>query len=121
MKHGDLMSVLGLADPPWRVGRKFGRTLYIGDTYVGMMETPALASDVANAMNVRDAAPKSEAPIPMIISCPACGARHIDEGEFATKAHHTHACQTCGVCWRPAIVATCGVRFLPGFKNEEQK
>lgn len=61
------------------------------------------------------------APIPMLIWCPdpRCGDRHIDVGEFATKPHHTHACQGCGMVWRPAIVPTVGVRFLPGFKNED--
>jgi hypothetical protein len=57
-------------------------------------------------------------PIEMILTCPSCGRRHIDEGVFAKKPHHTHACQHCGMCWRPAIVSTVGVRFLPGFKNE---
>ena len=59
-------------------------------------------------------------PIPMLLWCPApgCGQRHIDEGEFATKLHHTHACQHCGMVWRPAIVPTVGVQFLPGFKND---
>lgn len=57
-------------------------------------------------------------PVPMRIPCPECGKLHIDEGEFATKPHHTHACQHCGLVWRPAIVPTVGVRFLPGFKNE---
>jgi predicted RNA-binding Zn-ribbon protein involved in translation (DUF1610 family) len=57
------------------------------------------------------------APIPMLLWCPECGERHIDEGEFATKKHHTHACQHCGHVWRPAIVATSGVQFLPGFKS----
>jgi hypothetical protein len=56
-------------------------------------------------------------PIPMRLTCPACNALHIDEGEFATKPHHTHACQSCGNVWRPAIVHTVGVRFLPGFKS----
>jgi rubredoxin len=56
-------------------------------------------------------------PIPMRIPCPECGELHIDEGEFATKPHHTHSCQHCGLTWRPAVVATVGVRFLPGFKN----
>jgi hypothetical protein len=56
-------------------------------------------------------------PIAMILTCPSCKTRHIDEGEFATKHHHTHACQACGMVWRPAIVATVGVQFLPGFKN----
>lgn len=57
------------------------------------------------------------APIPMRLPCPSCHALHIDEGEFATKAHHTHACQECGQVWRPATVPTIGVQFLPGFKN----
>jgi len=57
-------------------------------------------------------------PIPMRLVCPTCGALHVDEGEFATKPHHTHSCQTCGMTWRPAVVPTVGVRFLPGFKND---
>jgi len=60
----------------------------------------------------------SLAPIQMRLTCPVCSALHIDVGEFATKPHHTHACQECGHVWRPAVVATVGVRFLPGFKNE---
>ncbi len=56
-------------------------------------------------------------PIPMILHCPECGARHIDDGAFATKPHHTHSCQECGLTWRPAVVPTVGVQFLPGFKN----
>lgn len=68
------------------------------------------------------------APIPMRLHCPAavpdgrggfkmCGALHVDKGEFATKPHHTHSCQECGMTWRPAVVATVGVQFLPGFKD----
>lgn len=56
-------------------------------------------------------------PIPMRLTCPDCRALHIDEGEFATKPHHTHSCQECGLTWRPAVVHTVGVRFLPGFKT----
>ena len=58
------------------------------------------------------------APVPMFLFC-VCGTRHIDRGEFATKPHHTHACQHCGMVWRPAIVATVGVQFLPGFKDDD--
>lgn len=61
-----------------------------------------------------------QAPIPIRLQCPECGTLHIDEGEFATKPHHTHACQHCGNVWRPAVVHTLGVRFLPGFKNGGQ-
>lgn len=63
----------------------------------------------------RDSVP--ELGIPMRLNCPECRELHIDEGEFATKPHHTHACQACGHVWRPAIVPTTGVRFLPGFKT----
>lgn len=55
--------------------------------------------------------------IPMILHCPLCSERHIDEGEFADAPHHTHACQGCGFVWRPAKVNTHGVRFLPGYRN----
>lgn len=60
--------------------------------------------------------------IPMILICPnpRCLERHIDDGVWATKEHHTHACQHCGFVWRPAVVATVGVRFLPGFKNDDE-
>lgn len=42
------------------------------------------------------------------VSCPSCGRRHIDEGEFATKVHRTHRCVSdsvdqeggCGHEWR---------------------
>lgn len=64
---------------------------------------------------------RDTASIPMLLWCPACGARHVDKGDFATRPHHTHACQECGLCWRPAIVATVGVQFLPGFKDERKK
>ena len=37
----------------------------------------------------------AERVVPMLLECPGCGERHIDEGEFATKVHHTHACQHC--------------------------
>lgn len=58
---------------------------------------------------------------PMYLSCPGCKARHIDVGEFATRPHHTHSCQECGLTWRPAIGPTVGVKFLPGFKNEPER
>jgi hypothetical protein len=60
------------------------------------------------------------APISMFLTCPKCNTRHIDEGDFATKPHHTHSCQGCGLSWRPAIGPTVGVAFLPGFKNEHE-
>jgi hypothetical protein len=55
--------------------------------------------------------------VDMLLWCPQCNKRHYDEGEFAGKPHSTHACQHCGMCWKPAKVPTRGVRFLPGYKN----
>lgn len=57
-------------------------------------------------------------PIAMHLFCPLCNEQHIDYGEFATKPHHTHACQHCGLVWRPAKVYTVGVQFLPGYRSE---
>ncbi len=54
-------------------------------------------------------------PIAMLLWCPSCPARHIDS--INIKAHHTPACQHCGMVWRPAIEQTIGVQFLPGFKD----
>lgn len=69
---------------------------------------------------VRDCwAERKGAPIPLILTCPCCGERHIDQGLFATKPHHTHACQHCGVVFKPALVHTVGVQFLPGCKDGE--
>lgn len=72
-----------------------------------------------NARTVARAYLETVSPVPMILHCPECGERHIDKGEFATRHHHTHACQGCGFVWRPAVVPTVGVRFLPGFKDKE--
>lgn len=59
-------------------------------------------------------------PIPIMLNCPRCGGPHIDKGRFVKKVHHTHACQHCGLVWRPAIVPTLGVEFLPGFKGDDK-
>lgn len=85
----------------------------------GFGEQMYLARKIAELLNADTSpcgAPKVEL-IPMILTCPACSERHVDQGKFATKPHHTHACQSCGLVWRPAKVATVGVQFLPGFKD----
>lgn len=68
---------------------------------------------------LKDDAIHEISPIPMLLWCPECGRRHVDRGEFVLKSHHTHACQHCGHCWRPAVLPTVGVQFLPGFKDGE--
>lgn len=52
-------------------------------------------------------------PIPMVLTCPECGRRHIDTGVWATRPHRTHLCLFCGTEWRPANVPTVGVAALP--------
>ena len=56
--------------------------------------------------------PRSETPIPMILYCPECSSIHVDEGEWTTRPHKTHQCQTCWNEWRPANVPTVGVKAL---------
>jgi hypothetical protein len=63
---------------------------------------------------VSDAAAEPK-PVELILFCPECKARHIDLPD--SRAHRTHACQTCGFNWAPAVVPTVGVRFLPGCKD----
>jgi hypothetical protein len=59
-----------------------------------------------------------QSPLPMLLWCPSCHARHIDEGVFATRLHKTHSCQHCGLLFAPALIPTVGVQFLPGCKND---
>lgn len=63
-----------------------------------------------------------EAPVPLILHCPMCHARHVDEGAQATTPHRTHACQNprCGHLWAPAVVPTVGVWTLPGCLNSSE-
>jgi len=64
------------------------------------------------------AQPKPEvAPIPMVLHCPSCHAQHIDEPDERTPdwtnpPHRSHLCHSCGTIWRPADVATVGVRAI---------
>ena len=84
---------------------------------VGGEGHPEICPTCLAALKMHRDAPPWTGPVPMRLTCPECGELHIDEGEFATKPHHTHSCQHCGLTWRPAVVHTVGVRFLPGFKN----
>lgn len=54
------------------------------------------------------------APIPMLLACPVCHARHFDEGEWVVRPHRTHLCASCSNLFRPANVPTVGVAVLPG-------
>ena len=102
----------------WRHLNAFGATRQ--DALRELATAAALMAgvDIHQSLLERPTTP-TERPIPMVLHCPECRTRHIDEGEFATKAHHTHACQGCGLVWRPAIGPTVGVQFLPKFKNAD--
>lgn len=53
--------------------------------------------------------------VPLALWCPKCSAPHVDEGEWATRPHKTHQCQSCGHEWRPFDYPTTGVPQLkPG-------
>jgi uncharacterized Zn finger protein len=88
-----------------------------GSCRAGLAVEFRCSNGCSDAAELTEARRQRDVPIAMRIPCPSCGELHIDDGEFATKAHHTHACQACGMVWRPAVVATVGVRFLPGYKN----
>lgn len=70
-------------------------------------------ADVAKRLRARLREERqSTGAVRMRLACESCGKLHVDQGEFATKPHHTHQCAYCGLVWRPAIVNTVGVLFL---------
>lgn len=54
--------------------------------------------------------------IDMVLYCPECGKQHIDEPSGASgwtnPPHRSHLCAFCGCRWRPADIATNGVREI---------
>lgn len=62
-------------------------------------------------------APGEAVPIPMILFCPKCHLQHVDEPDDRTPdwknpPHRSHLCHGCGCIWRPADVATVGVKTI---------
>jgi hypothetical protein len=55
-------------------------------------------------------------PVPMILFCPACGGRHIDQADaengWLNPPHRSHLCAACGHIWRPADIPTVGVEEI---------
>ena len=95
-----------------RAARKYAAAWH---DYANERRKSAAVADLESA--ARAFASMPAVPVPMILHCPECHARHVDAGAFATKPHHTHACQSCGFAWRPAVVPTVGVQFLPGVRD----
>jgi hypothetical protein len=77
-----------LEGPRWRVGRKLGRTLYLGDTFVGLMDSQFLAEKVAATMNgERAPVPAAAPPAPAADARePGILGRHWIEPSAAAKA-----------------------------------
>lgn len=102
-------------------GHQGGRSEWVAPPWGGVLHVGRILIDSVPEEDAGKITPvlPAAAPIPMILHCPDCRARHVDKGAFATKVHHTHSCQSCGLTWRPAVVATVGVQFLPGFKDEK--
>lgn len=93
----------------WRTGRKLGRTLYLDDEVVGMIDTPELAAEIVAAMNALEADEDFEEADPEVETVPAtdifaaigirldpkkcrmCGGCGQMQG-----AGRPHACEECG-------------------------
>ena len=93
---------------------------FLGDEQVHVddsMPRDHVVEAVCGAIQRMEGPPQEPKPIQMLIHCPICAHRHIDEDKWATRPHHTHACQHCGHVWRPCVQQTVGVKYLPGYKN----
>lgn len=53
-------------------------------------------------------------PVEMILYCPRCGLQHVDAPDSDLGPHRSHLCANpdCRCTWRPADVATRGVREI---------
>lgn len=57
----------------------------------------------------------------LLIHCPRCLKQHVDEGEYATAPHKSHACQFCGLTFQASGPReSIGVQFFTGYKNPEK-
>jgi predicted RNA-binding Zn-ribbon protein involved in translation (DUF1610 family) len=88
-------------------GRLFEEVVIVG-TFWERLDAGSIYQDVIPRIKK---APEPK-PVDLILFCPMCHERHIDEGEWATKEHRTHECQSCGFRWAPAAVPTRGVAKL---------
>ncbi len=120
----------------WRVGRKVGRTIYAGDTLIGVMDRTEDAKaivDMIAALRAAEARVEvletvlslaqahGETPIPMVLHCPICSLLHVDENGWELRQHRTHQCQGCGYEWRPCSRPTVGVAAIASPGQGEEK
>ena len=104
----------------WRVGRKVGRTIYDGDTLIGVMDTPELAARVVEAVNRRTAspvAPEGAAPTPptsdqRAYPCASCGVmRSASEGGTVFTV--------CDACWDDTVPSASATTEGPRGETKE--
>lgn len=52
--------------------------------------------------------------IDMLLWCPSCHTQHVDERtqDWDNPPHRSHLCHVCGTIWRPADIATNGVKTI---------
>lgn len=77
---------------------------------------PSPAADVLGAQTQSEAfrASAGDKPTPMVLHCPQCKLKHVDEGIWATLPHRWHLCEACKHEWKPSAGYTVGVEEVPG-------
>ncbi len=93
---------------------------------IGALCTTEQARELCAAIDRLSDAIMRHEPIDMVLHCPACGEQHVDAPEPSVEhdhgavefpawdnpPHRSHLCHGCGHIWRPADVATNGVREI---------
>ena len=93
-----------------------GRTFDIGDRWTIYTILPSKFDERTD----QPIPSKEPEPTPLILYCPSCNTQHIDEGEWATKPHKTHECQSCGQLFRPDDKPTVGISSSKQESSDEQ-
>lgn len=78
---------------------------------------PDQACDVCGVPVAAPVAGQERKAVDMILFCPVCHVQHIDAPDdsnvgWSNPPHRSHLCHECGYIWRPADVATNGVRAI---------
>jgi hypothetical protein len=90
----------------------------------GMADATADFMIAASPDVVLDLLDELEAPIPMILHCPACLTQHVDAPDerspgWTNPPHKSHLCHGCGHVWRPCDRPTEGVKALATAGKED--
>lgn len=118
----DLQSWCIERGPAWAQG------IVVLDAAALLAETPTdgVEHEAAQPRQAPVQAAQPVPPIDMVLHCPKCGLRHVDEAEgegddeattqrldvWRNPPHRSHLCHGCGHIWRPADVPTNGVAAI---------